>query len=253
MKAFALLCVLVQIMSNEGAPQLIIPYYSYMTPDSPAVQNMILASKSFSVTVVIKPDVISNPDGNWTASVAALASSGISILGYTTMLYGARTVNDVLADIDSYNTWPNASKINGIYLDQASNEFSYVEDYKIIYQYVRSKFSCKSKTFLSTGTNVDPSFFHIDEKNRTADTVVIFDDDYKNWNTFVFAPFYSNLASSELCAIIYSCTKQDMVQVIETAAKNNIGFIYVTDRQMNNPFDSLPTYYDDLILYLATN
>jgi len=130
---------------------------------------------------------------------------------------------------------------------------SYVEDYKLIYQYVRLKFTCRSKTFLGTAANVDPLFFNIDEKNRTADTVVVFEDDYKNWNNYDFDSFYSTLSSAELCSIIYSCLKQDMQAVIEAATKSNIGYIYGTDRQMNNPFDSLPTYFDDLILYLASN
>ena len=126
------------------------------------------------------------------------------------------------------------------------------EEYKKVYQYVRKKFGCKSKTFLGVGMNVDSSFFNIDEKNRTGDTIAIFEDDYNNWLNFEFAPYYNSLAPQELCAIIHSCPQADMQQAINSAISNNIGFLYVTDRQMNNPFDLLPTYFDNLILYLAS-
>ena len=105
-----LLCTFINIFSNEAAPQIIIPYYSYMTQDSSALENIMMAARSLSVSVIVKPDNISDPDGNWTSSVAALQGAGISVLGYITFLYGARSVEDVIADIDAYDKWPKDSR-----------------------------------------------------------------------------------------------------------------------------------------------
>jgi hypothetical protein len=112
MITFILLCLFNKIFLNVAAPQIIIPYYSYLTPDSPALENIMMAARSLSLSVIVKPDNIYNPDGNWTASIAALQGAGINVLGYITFLYGARPLEEVIADIDAYDKWPKDSRFN---------------------------------------------------------------------------------------------------------------------------------------------
>jgi hypothetical protein len=243
-----------QIFLYESTPQLFVPFYLHTTKDSPAVQQLALASKSLSVVAVINPNngpTDGQPDVNITSSVETLLGAGILLLGYTASLYGTRDLNEVISDVNKYSGWKPEYKLNGIFLDQASAELDKIDYYKQIYNYTRKQFGCKSKTFTGVGTNVDEVFFG-DDKNRTADTIVIFEDDYDNWVNFKFSSYTKSRAESELCAIIHSCPKENMKDAVDIAVNNNIGFIYVTDRQMNNPFDALPTYFEDLILYMTS-
>ena len=64
----------------------------------------------------------------------------------------------------------------------------------------------------------------------------------------------SKLARSELAMLAYEASSvAQMKSTIDKSVASNIGYVYVTDRTLNsNPWDGLPSYFEQEVDYIAT-
>ena len=59
-------------------------------------------------------------------------------------------------------------------------------------------------------------------------------------------------SASRICLIYHtSKTTTDMQAAVTKGKKSNAGYMYITDDEMPNPYDTLPTYYQQEVAALA--
>src|SRR5580704_12978209 len=117
----------------QAATQIIVPLYAYPTDQEwSIVQSSLAEYPNIDFLLIINPSngpETSNPNSDWTSGIAKLrAHSNVHILGYIDTQFSGRDVSDVECDISTYAAWPAASRVDGIFLDEVSqNDVSYYQ------------------------------------------------------------------------------------------------------------------------------
>jgi hypothetical protein len=76
------------------------------------------------------------------------------------------------------------------------------------------------------------------------DLVLIFENTYSTFSSWS-APSWvkSSTASSRFGVLVYGASRSQVNSVIQSSQNNNVGYVYVTDDGLPNPWDTLPSYF----------
>jgi|YelNatPaOPRAMG01_1025707.scaffolds.fasta_scaffold00125_39 hypothetical protein len=169
------------------------------------------------------------------------------VIGYVHTSYGNRTLNDVEADIDSwYSFYPS---LDGIFIDEEANVAGKESYYSALYDYIKQKDST-SLVVTNPGTNTLESYLFYNGK-RIADVICIFESD-TGFDSWTPASWCSKYSRNNFYVLPYSTTESQYVSRVNRAASYNIGWIYCTNDGGDNPWDTLPLYFDNFCDYLLT-
>ena len=164
----------------------------------------------------------------------------VTILGYVYTSYGARAASVVEADIDQYYL---CYGVDGIFLDEVSTAAANLAYYQALHDYIHA-ITSTAIVVANPGTHQDESYL------AAADTTIVFED-ASGWASYVADSYVTNYPASRFAALIYAePTVAGMHSNIVSALQRNIGFIYVTDDDLSNPWDSLSTYWEDEVSYV---
>lgn len=197
--------------------------------------------------------------------VGNLQKSGGSVIGYVPTSFGKADLGTVETQIAYYF---KTFGVNGIFLDEWSQDAtSYLGYYKDLAAYVRS---LGGSVFGNPGIpfNDVPAFADVADNltiyegplRRAADAVggpSFFDT--TNPTTGDVDPgfpygldWFKSQPSSKITNLVYAAaTADDMKAAIEKAVRNNAGYVYVTDDDLPNPWDRLPTYWEQEVATIA--
>jgi len=219
----------------------IIPLYTYPTDRTWAVVAAAkLEHPEVGVVAIINPD--SGPgtmlDPSYDAGITMLQDAGVVVIGYVYTSYAARALNAVETDISTYaNFYP---QLDGIMFDEMSSTKGDEDYYAELSSFAEGL--GMDLTVGNPGTGVPQSFV------GTVDTLFVYEDeglpDPKSLGGWTDAYERENFA-----IIPHSVASLDAGFV--SAALVHVGYVYVTDDVLPNPWDSLPTYFDELVLELA--
>lgn len=227
--------------SGSGGTQAsigtMVPLYTYPSDSS---WTAIVAAKQAHPTVpviaVFNPN--SGPgasaDPTYVTATNDLKSAGIVVLGYVPTGYADRDPNEVKAEIDDYVAWYPAA--TGIFFDEQSNEPGFESYYSDLDAYVKSK----SLTFTvgNPGTDTAESYL------GALDMMLIYETDGLPSITSL-GGWHDGYDKHNFGVIPYKVPALDATFVGE--AKQHVGYIYLTDDDLPNPWDSLPPYFDALL------
>ena len=77
-----------------------------------------------------------------------------------------------------------------------------------------------------------------------ADVVVIREDDLSTLSTFTLPAWLCNVDPKKICLMYYNAnTSTNMLNAVAKTKKLNAGYVYITNDVLSNPYDTLPTYY----------
>ena len=175
------------------------------------------------------------------------APSFKNVIGYVKTSYGARSLDIVKAEIDDYYSWYN---VDGIFLDEMSNDTSTAPYYAELLAYVHTKGNTSPHVNqdLVVGNPGAPAStsWQLDgylSYGPAADIVVVSEQQ----NAIQPMPSWvANKLPNELAILIYDVTSVSSMQTYCASTKSaNAGYIYITDDYLSgtgvNPWDSLPT------------
>jgi hypothetical protein len=227
-----------------GAPSAasgtIVPLYS--NPSDPAWKAIVTAKKahpSVTVRAIINPD--SGPgaskDPEYLAGIASLDSAGIIVLAYVATTYGKKAPAAAKGEIDTYASWYPGLK--GIFFDEMSNTAGDEAYYQGLDGYAKGK--GVGITVGNPGTDTLASFV------GTVDTILVYESEGLPavGSLGVFAGQFDR---GNFGVIPYGVPAVDAAFV--TAARAKVGFIYLTDDTVPNPWDTLPAYFPALLAAL---
>lgn len=219
---------------------LIVPLYSY--PGS--YWNQVIQAKnahpSVPIVAVVNPNngPGSSIDSTYASSIKQLQSAGITVLGYVYTGYGSRSTSSAEADILTYHNWYN---VNGIFFDEMSNVSGYESYYSTLTQYVKSH--GMTMTVGNPGTDTLSSYV------GTVDNLVIYENPGLP-TTSDLAGWHTSYAKSNFSMIAFGVGLPSQSYV--TSITSNVSYIYVTDDNLPNPYDTVPSYIGSLAAELDT-
>jgi hypothetical protein len=229
---------------------LSIPLYIYPTTLNPQTKNSYWNDVANASSYNIKITAIINPsngdhgiyrDENFFKGIKHLEESGISVLGYTYTQYTHREQSLIRKSIDFYK---NKYQVENFFLDEVNSSNEAVPYYKELQFYI-NKDAKSNEVMLNPG--VIPNNILMNDSTMKR---VVFEGNYK---TFIDEFNTTNLPEESrkynVC-LIYDVKKEQMKDSIDLAIVKHCGELYITDDRGNNPWDTLPTYWNAIIKYI---
>ncbi|MDQ6862348.1 MAG: spherulation-specific family 4 protein [Thermoproteota archaeon] len=214
----------------------IMPLYIYPTnPSWSTVATIKDAHPKVPIVVIANPNSGpgNSPDSNFVNGINKLRAHGVVVIGYVATGYGSKSLAYLGGQINKYRSWYN---VNGILFDEMSNVAGNENYYRTLSNYAKSL--GLSYTVGNPGTDVPATYV------GTVDTILIYENrgypslgyldgwhshyNKSNWGMTSFGdPYLSQLW------IAY--------------AKQYVGYIFITNDVLPNPYDSLPSYFSTLV------
>ena len=223
---------------------ILLPLYMYPTlwqAGNPweKLANIAKAHPTIQIHAIINPN--SGPgtqqDSNFVNGIDMLKAAGVKVWGYTYTQYGARPSSDVKSDIDKYATFYPG--LHGIIFDQMENQAGSAETYYTdLTQYT------KSRGFVMTGGN--PGAATASSYVGTTDTLTIYEDSsIPSSQTLASRTFNGQYDKKNFNYVSYAVSSLNEAAI--RATLSHVGFLYVTNDVPPNPWDTLPSYFEQLV------
>ncbi len=160
-------------------------------------------------------------------------STDIMLPGYVYVNYGRRDSSLVKAEIDNYFNWYGTKDI---FLDGISSGKEDIAYFKEISDYIKQK----------GGTVIfNPGLVPDEEYVSIADIIVVTEGKYENYKDKKFADWVYKYPASKFAHLVYDTPKESFENAISLSKERNAGYVYITDDNGDNPWDTLPTYWDE--------
>jgi hypothetical protein len=205
---------------------VIIPAYFY---DGFLWEKVVSVSGPDRFVVIINPDYGPGDevDGMYKNVVEDLNGTSKTPVGYVYTKWGGRNISDVENDINRWiELYPG---VRGFFIDEANSSKEDLDYYKTLYEFIKKKGNYF--VVLNPGTKPDAGYYDV------SDLIVVFENDVSELNDNVCGEYFDKSA-----AIVYGADEEQMLKY-----KNVCSYVYFTDDSGNNPYDTLPSYFDEEI------
>ena len=166
--------------------------------------------------------------------------NGVIVYSYVATDYGKKSSAMVKEEILKYHNW---YEVQGVFFDETSSSANEVPYYKMLVEFVRQQGI--DRVILNPGVTPDEKYLS-EVLTKANDMVVIFEGaltDYSNWKEPDWVKKYPKAKFSHL---VYAVPEKSWKDIWEKSKKHWVGFLYLTDDILNNPWDTLPTYWEGI-------
>lgn len=220
----------------------IIPLYSYPRPGA---WDAVIAAKKAYPKVPIMAVVNPNSGPGWSAdsaymtSIAQLINAGIKVIGYVPTGYGTRPAADAQADMKRWRSLYPA--VTGIFFDEMQNKTGWESYYKSLTAYAKSHGF--DLTMGNPGASSIPSYV------GTVDLIFVYENvGYPNPTSF--AGWHTQYDKRNFAVIPHSVPYFSRSFV--TGVRQYIGYIFIQNDTMPNPWDTVPPFFMEMVQTLAS-
>jgi Spherulation-specific family 4 len=223
-----------------SAAGTIVPLY---TDPSDASWSALATAATMHPTVQVI--AIANPDSGpgaqkqagYTNGIAKLKAAHVLVIGYVATGYAMKPAAQVRADIDTWASFYPG--VGGIFFDEMSSTAGDEAFYSALKAYAGAHGF--PVTVGNPGTDTLASFV------GTVDTLLIYESDGVP-PVASLGGWHDQFPRSNFGVIPYAVPSLDTAFVM--AARQHVGFVYLTDDDLPNPWDSLASYFDPLLAAL---
>jgi hypothetical protein len=230
-------------MQNKKA--ILLPLYSY--PDlnkyNSIWKKVVKLKKKYPkkrIVTIVNPNNgnFNNLNIDFANGIKTLSNAGIEVIGYVYTHYGNRNIHEVLKKIDNWNKFYKSYGITGIFFDEVSTDKNNLQYYTNLTQYAKSKGF--NFNVLNPGTNTNQIYIN----SSISNVIIVYENNYQNFKKFT--PKISNTSSSKTSIgfLIYSIDGNKIKELYQFAKKHNIGYLYFTEDNDSNPWDSVSKYLE---------
>lgn len=221
--------------------KLFVPAYFYPAGEGlKEWQKLIAASKEVSIVAVANP--ASGPgdrtDANHDKIISRASKAGVTVIGYVSTQYANRPIDQVKADVDRWHTLYPA--IGGILFDEQTSDASQLDFYRELYDDARRK-SKGGFVASNPGVPCDAAYFAASRP----DVISVFEA-HQAFDQFTLPAGWGNFERRHSAALPYDTRDaRQMRERLRRAVELRLGYFYATDDNGANPWDRLPTYWDE--------
>ena len=208
---------------------------AYFAPGATSPWEQVIATTAPGTTMILNPSSGpgASPDAAYQETVRRAQAAGIRVLGYVHTSWGNRKSQLVRAEIDRYESWYGA---DGIFFDEAATSATQLPYYRALYRHVKS--ATGGLVVLNHGTVPDERYM------GAADVAVIFEGTADAYSSAAAPAWRDAYGPHRFADLVYAAPAEMLSSVMATAGVRGIGHLYATDDVLDNPWDTLPTYYD---------
>jgi hypothetical protein len=232
-----LLISITPVMAQPQPARVLFPFYIYPTT---AIVNQLIAANTYgNIDVILNPanGVGSSVDANYTKAFTSFKTANVGTFGYILTGWASRSLSSTKTEIDLWKTLYNP---DGIFIDEASNDENDIAYYQDLYNYITAK---GMRVFVNPGTETIEGYMGV------SDNICIYENDPY---TQLYAPAWTlNYPASKFCVLQYGASATQMRATVAWALSHNVGYVYVTNDVLNNPWDSIPPYLAEEAALLA--
>src|SRR6185437_3577180 len=219
---------------------VMIALYTYPDSTWDVVAQAKSAHPSVPVVAIINPDngPGSSRDANYVSGIQKLHAAGVVVLGYDATGYASNSASSVKSVM---NIWKSLYNIDGIFFDEMANWSGEENYYSGLTSYAKSL--GYTMTVGNPGTDTLPSYI------GTVDNLMIYENPglpplsaLQGWHTSYDKSNFSMIAFG-----VNSISTSFL-----SSASNYVGYIDLTNDVLDNPYDSVPSYFGTLVADLDT-
>ncbi|MGD9582551.1 MAG: spherulation-specific family 4 protein [Lysobacterales bacterium] len=266
---YVFLCGLLLSPSARALELLVPAYANPCCNDGPAMWSSLVNSAQGhggNIQIILNP--ANGPgavpiDPNYVNALGQGAlidfrSAGGITYGYVPTGFAQRPISEVEADIDTYYSaayWRGVGvQIQGIFIDEMSNDLAKVPYYQALRDHVHSK-SSLARVIGNPGTGFvnNPSqqaLFTANDYLLSVDTLMNFEGAGSDYRAGLPSPpWIGSFPSKRFAHVIYAETlPAAMMQDLMLAVQRNAGFVFITDDVLQpNPYDQIPSYWSQQV------
>lgn len=219
-------------LEDRAVPKLLVAPVTYVYPGIKFDTFLAKGPALCQINPASGPGAAVDP--NYVAQVNKARALHVPVFGYVHTKYSARPLAEVKADVEKYTAWYGVS---GIFVDTTSNKPEHLPYYVELCGWLRLK---GLRIVLNPGTRT------LEEHFKLADYVMCAETDLATYLGQSARPAFEALYREKCWHVIHSCPAAEMPATVALAKQRGAGLVYVTDDVMANPYDKLPTYWDDL-------
>lgn len=216
---------------------------SYVAPGGPAWEPFVSGAAATAGLVVINP--ASGPGGHadetYAAAVLAAQAEGVIVLGYVPTTYGTRDGGEVDTEIGKYASW---YAVDGIFLDEVSDDCATYAGYYADRAAAADRQDADGDAFVALNPGVA---LDCDDYLATAEVLVVAEDDIVNLRNFVAPSWMAAYNPARFWFLAYGGGASTLGQTLGLARDNGVGWVYITDANLPNPWARPPGYWDEEI------
>ncbi|KAI5055451.1 hypothetical protein GOP47_0028972 [Adiantum capillus-veneris] len=246
------------LAATDNLVNIMVPAYFDPSANPSAWTALNSAAKALPNRVVAIANPYNGPSSakqsSFAAAISSLQSSGGRVIGYVYSNYSNRTLDVVKDDVDRwYSFYPT---LNGIFVDEVDNTDGKQPYYLALYNYIKSK-SASSLVVNNPGTSTLASYLSYNG-SRVADVICILESsgsDALKWSQATWTAAYprSNFYALAYNTADVNVNNFDYGDIIDRAYQQNVGWVYVTNDNLPNPWDTIATYMSSEVNYIAQN
>jgi hypothetical protein len=199
------------------------PLWDTAVSDAPATEIMIM-------NPLDGPG--SSFDAGYASAVSDAQSAEVKVIGYVYTLYGSRDPATVKAEIDDYMSWYD---VDGIFLDEVSDDPADLPYYQDLENFIRTK----SGSFIM----INPGAVPDEQYMGVADVVAVFEGNHSKYLNTTFPAWLDSYPKDRFQHFVYDTPFVNFRDTWSYAESQNVGYIYITDDVLPNPWNSLPDYW----------
>ncbi|HVX95035.1 MAG TPA: spherulation-specific family 4 protein [Polyangia bacterium] len=224
---------------GASAGATIVPLYTYPSdPSWAAIVTAHAAHPTVRVVAIVNPD--SGPGaaklGAFTTGIGKLVATGIDVIGYVATGYAGKSTASVEAEIDAWRSF--YPQVGGIFFDEQSDDAADVAYYRALSQYAKAH--GLAYTVGNPGTDTAEAYV------GALDTMLIYESKGLP-GVGKLGGWHARYAPSNFGVIPYGAAF-DAAFVRD--ARRFVGFVYLQNDDLPNPWDTLPPFFGDLLAAL---
>ncbi len=221
--------------SRDKKIGIMIPFYIYPSVRWERLGEIKKSHPSVPVIAVVNPG--NGPgkvkDQNYQSGIDFLHSAGVRIVGYVRTSYGLRFKETVLSDMTNYSDWYH---VDGIMFDEMSNKTGYESYYSFLD--TKARRLGFGITVGNPGTCVPSSYLD------TMDVLCIYE---RHGLPSISDLSCCNSGNRKSNFAVISYRVASFESFFLSGARDYVSWVYITDADLPNPYDQLPTYFDSEI------
>ncbi len=226
---------------------LLVPAYFYPSGQGLRDWNRMIASASIApITAIVNP--ASGPgkaiDTNFVAVLKRAGQAKLALVGYVSTHYTEHALEDAKADIDRWlQFYP---QIGGFFFDEQASDVTKIGYYTKLAAHARAALA-GARLISNPGTVCAEPYV----ARSTSEVVCLFENS-QGFDAYQPPPWAANYGPERFAVIPYAIPRiEGMRRVLRAAVSQRTGVIYVTDASGVNPYDRLPSYWDDEVQAVA--
>lgn len=186
----------------------------------------------------------------YTEAINKVRAEGAKVIGYVYTCYAltssaswctSRTIANVHADIDNWYNW---YALDGIFLDEVSADPAQVQWYQDLHTYIRGK-SSTALVCNNFGMQPNSNYFSIDAIS------CVYENYTANFDAGVNFSYMTTAQKEKALVLLHSLNTGTWNTRFQTLQNAGIKWFYITNDQMNNPWDVLPPFFEEMVDQLA--